>query len=106
MSRWYEEFIDVAPNVRLHTAFNGNDKTTTRLAFIAHPLGRLGGSYDDHVVRTLAAHLHKNHGYSIVLMNSRGVGGSTGSASYSLVYGSTCYRCFSAQLTKQGLCHI
>lgn len=85
MSRWYEEFIDVAPGVKLHTAFNGDDKSTTRLAFIAHPLGRLGGCYDDHVVRALAGHLHQKHGYSVVLMNSRGVGGSTGSPSYSSV---------------------
>lgn len=85
MSTWREELIDVAPGVKLETAFKGDPSNGTRLALIAHPLGRLGGTYNDHVVRALAKRLLENHGYSVVLINSRGVGNSQGWASFSLV---------------------
>lgn len=83
MSRWHEELVDVAPGVHLETVFKGDVANTRRLAFIAHPLGRLGGSYNDYVVRDLANRLLEKHDYSVVLMNSRGVGKSNGSASFS-----------------------
>ncbi|KAK9897039.1 alpha/beta-hydrolase [Cystobasidium minutum MCA 4210] len=85
MSRWHEELVDVAPGTRLETVFKGTTSSgsTTRLAFIAHPLGRLGGTYNDYVVREVAKRLLVDHNYTVVLMNSRGVGKSQGWASFS-----------------------
>lgn len=52
------------------------------LAILAHPLGRLGGSLDDPVITHLAS-LHLTHFHlRVVRFNSRGVGKSTGSASW------------------------
>ena len=53
----------------------------TRLALIAHPLGRLGGTRDDHVVRTLARML-SDAGWAVCTYDARGAGASTGSASF------------------------
>ena len=81
MSDWNEEHVTSTNGASIQTLFLS--RNPAKLAFIAHPLGRLGGSLDDHVVRSLARHLSLKHDYSIVLMNSRGVGSSTGSASFS-----------------------
>lgn len=80
-----EDVVEVAAGVHIQTEYWQEPRSAARIAFIAHPLGRLGGSYNDHVVQALADRLHKRHSYSIVLMNSRGVGSSTGAASYSSV---------------------
>lgn len=55
--------------------------SNTCLAIVAHPLGRLGGSWDDHVVAAVSEALLEN-GYDVVNFNSRGVGRSEGSASF------------------------
>ncbi|KAK0561608.1 hypothetical protein OC844_003131 [Tilletia horrida] len=52
------------------------------LAIIAHPYGSLGGSFDDHVVCALAEHLLVQRRFEVVTYNSRGVGQSTGRASW------------------------
>lgn len=57
----------------------------TNLALIAHPLGRLGGTKDDHVVRALAAVL-KQAGWAVCTYDARGAGASTGSASFTRVH--------------------
>lgn len=52
------------------------------LAVLAHPLGRLGGSLDDPVVTHLASLLLTHAQLRVVRFNSRGVGKSGGSASW------------------------
>ncbi|PWN52159.1 hypothetical protein IE53DRAFT_385424 [Violaceomyces palustris] len=52
------------------------------LAIIAHPLGRLGGNMDDPVVQSLKSYLLKERSSRVVTFNSRGVGQSQGSASW------------------------
>lgn len=54
----------------------------TKLALIAHPLGRLGGSKEDHVVVTVA-HALAEQGYNVCRYDARGAGDSTGSGSFS-----------------------
>ncbi|SGY69279.1 BQ5605_C004g02985 [Microbotryum silenes-dioicae] len=49
----------------------------TRLALLAHPWGRLGGSKDDHVVVGVMNALVKE-GYAVCRYDARGVGGSVG----------------------------
>ncbi|EPQ32233.1 uncharacterized protein PFL1_00430 [Pseudozyma flocculosa PF-1] len=51
------------------------------IALLAHPLGRLGGSLHDPVIRTLS-HRLVTLGYRAVAFNSRGVGQSSGSPSW------------------------
>jgi alpha/beta superfamily hydrolase len=85
MAGWQEQMIPTASGVEIETRFNGNITICNRLALIAHPWGRLGGSLNDHVVQSLASCLIDKHGYSVVLMNSRGVGRSKGSASFTCV---------------------
>ena len=57
--------------------------TYRRLVVIAHPLGRLGGSWDDAVVGAVTAALSS---CDVVQFNSRGVGKSTGSATFTCVH--------------------
>jgi hypothetical protein len=83
MPDWQESFVTTSNGACIEIRCTQGDPA--RLAFIAHPLGRLGGSFDDHVVTGLAKHLYAKHNYTIVLMNSRGVGKSTGRASFSFV---------------------
>lgn len=52
------------------------------LAIVAHPLGRLGGSLDDPIVTHLSALFLTRYKLRVVRFNSRGVGKSTGSASW------------------------
>ncbi|SPO19727.1 uncharacterized protein UTRI_00120_B [Ustilago trichophora] len=52
------------------------------LAIIAHPFGRLGGSLDDPIVTHLASLLLTHAQLRVVRFNSRGVGKSGGSASW------------------------
>lgn len=52
------------------------------LAVLAHPLGRLGGSLDDPVITYLASMLLTHAHLRVVRFNSRGVGKSDGSASW------------------------
>ncbi|TKY90111.1 hypothetical protein EX895_000109 [Sporisorium graminicola] len=52
------------------------------LAILAHPLGRLGGSLDDPVITHLASLLLTHAHLRVVRFNSRGVGKSGGSASW------------------------
>ncbi|KAL9934759.1 hypothetical protein V8E36_006534 [Tilletia maclaganii] len=52
------------------------------LAIIAHPYGSLGGCFDDHVVCALAELLMVKRHIQVVTFNSRGVGSSTGKASW------------------------
>lgn len=54
---------------------------TTKIAIIAHPYGRLGGSKDDHVVIQLSRLLARD-GWAVVTFDARGCGSSTGSASF------------------------
>lgn len=54
----------------------------TKLALIAHPLGRLGGTRGDPVVRTLSTVLQQA-GWVVLTYDARGAGQSTGSASFS-----------------------
>lgn len=53
-----------------------------KLALIAHPLGRLGGSKEDHVVTALATMLSNELGYIVCRYDARGAGESSGSASW------------------------
>ncbi|KAM0787959.1 hypothetical protein ACM66B_006163 [Microbotryomycetes sp. NB124-2] len=68
----------------------------SRLAIVAHPLGRLGGTRQDHVVVSVA-HMLAHNGYTVLTYDSRGSGQSTGSPSFSLVPESEDY---SAMLNK------
>lgn len=52
------------------------------LAIIAHPLGRLGGSFDDAIVTHLASLFLTHFQLRVVRFNSRGVGKSGGSPSW------------------------
>lgn len=52
------------------------------LAIVAHPFGRLGGSLDDPIVTHLAALFLTHARLRVVRFNSRGVGKSGGSASW------------------------
>ncbi|CDS00671.1 uncharacterized protein SPSC_02316 [Sporisorium scitamineum] len=52
------------------------------LAILAHPLGRLGGSLDDPVITHLASLLLTHAHLRVIRFNSRGVGKSGGSASW------------------------
>jgi alpha/beta superfamily hydrolase len=54
----------------------------TKIALIAHPLGRLGGSKEDHVVVRVADALVKE-GYCVCRYDARGAGRSEGSPSFS-----------------------
>ncbi|KAK4050576.1 hypothetical protein OIO90_005043 [Microbotryomycetes sp. JL221] len=58
--------------------------SSVKLALVAHPLGRLGGSRRDHVITSLSETLVSN-GWTVLTYDSRGAGESTGSASFSLV---------------------
>ncbi|SCZ92397.1 BZ3500_MvSof-1268-A1-R1_Chr5-2g07829 [Microbotryum saponariae] len=49
----------------------------TRLALLAHPWARLGGSKDDHVVVGVTSALVKE-GYAVCRYDARGAGGSVG----------------------------
>ena len=51
------------------------------LALIAH--GRLGGTYDDPVVRTLARYLVERRSMRVVTWNARGIGHSGGGNEWS-----------------------
>lgn len=62
-----------------HAGFAGD--VATRVAIIAHPYGFLGGSLHDHVVQTLKDTLCRE-GVPVLLYNSRGVGKSSGRASW------------------------
>ncbi|GAA6009818.1 hypothetical protein JCM11491_000826 [Sporobolomyces phaffii] len=55
---------------------------TPKLAIIAHPWGRLGGSKNDHMVRSLARTLAQEEGYTVVRFDSRGAGDSGGTPSW------------------------
>ena len=57
--------------------------TPRRLVVIAHPLGRLGGSWNDAVVGGVQEALRSS--CDVVQVNSRGVGKSTGSATFTSV---------------------
>ena len=52
-----------------------------KLCLIAHPLGRLGGNRNDHVVVAVAQALVED-GWTVCRYDSRGAGGSTGSPSW------------------------
>lgn len=54
----------------------------TKLALIAHPLGRLGGRKEDPVVVGISGALLKD-GWAVLTYDSRGAGQSTGTASFS-----------------------
>ncbi|EGG12660.1 uncharacterized protein MELLADRAFT_101116 [Melampsora larici-populina 98AG31] len=58
----------------------------TRFALLAHPYGRLGGSSRDPVIRRLAFHLASLN-WMVVLFDARGIGSSTGRASWTWVLG-------------------
>lgn len=65
----------------LHTPASSPNQNV-RLALVAHPLGRLGGSKEDHVVTALAGLLSNELGYIVCRYDARGAGESTGSASW------------------------
>lgn len=81
MSKWQEEHVTSSNGASIETrVLPGN---VEKLAFVAHPLGRLGGNLHDLIVQSLARLLAEQpHGYTVVLMNARGVGSSTGSSSF------------------------
>ncbi|KAK4052101.1 hypothetical protein OIV83_002395 [Microbotryomycetes sp. JL201] len=58
--------------------------TISKLALVAHPLGRLGGNRNDHVVKSIALSLASEN-FVVLAYDSRGAGESTGSPSFSLV---------------------
>ena len=55
----------------------GGSSPNVKLAIVAHPLGFLGGSWNDHVVANISRYL-LNTGWHVVQFNSRGIGKSTG----------------------------
>ncbi|KAF6766772.1 hypothetical protein PSEUBRA_000098 [Kalmanozyma brasiliensis GHG001] len=59
-----------------------SSRTCRGLAILAHPLGRLGGSLDDPVITHLASLLLTHAQLRVVRFNSRGVGKSGGSPSW------------------------
>ncbi|KAM0751611.1 hypothetical protein T439DRAFT_355518 [Meredithblackwellia eburnea MCA 4105] len=61
---------------------SNSSPTQTKLALIAHPLGRLGGSQHDHVVQSLARSF-VSQGWIVCTYDARGAGNSSGSASFS-----------------------
>jgi len=79
-----EHFV-VVKETRIRTRkwnANRSNEINVKLAFVAHPLGLLGGSWDDHVVAGLSRYLLMS-GWDVVQFNSRGIGGSSGWASLS-----------------------
>lgn len=52
-----------------------------KLCLVAHPLGRLGGSRNDHVVLAITRALGED-GWIVCRFDSRGAGESTGSPSW------------------------
>ncbi|KAN0066045.1 hypothetical protein ACQY0O_000138 [Thecaphora frezii] len=65
----------------LETRVQDPPRACVGLALLAHPLGRLGGSLHDPLVASLSRHL-VSFGFRTVCFNSRGVGDSTGSPSW------------------------
>ncbi|CAD6912756.1 unnamed protein product [Tilletia caries] len=59
-----------------------NSPVPKGLAIVAHPYGSLGGCFDDHVVCALAEAFLVKRQFQVVTFNSRGVGQSTGRASW------------------------
>lgn len=57
---------------------------SSRLAFVAHPFGKLGGTWNDPVVQLVTRTLLEI-GWNVVNYNARGVGKSSGSGSFSYV---------------------
>lgn len=55
---------------------------SNKLITISHPLARLGGSKNDHVVQTLASYFF-DLGFGVLIYDSRGSGDSGGSCSFS-----------------------
>lgn len=76
--------------VTLETRIYNATPPSTRLAFVAHPFGKLGGSWNDPVVKLITSTLLDN-GWNVVNYNARGVGKSTGSGSFSFVLSSLGY---------------
>ncbi|GAA5914513.1 uncharacterized protein JCM6883_003188 [Sporobolomyces salmoneus] len=58
-----------------------DQSTLAKLALVAHPFGRLGGSKNDHMVQSLSRMLCKE-GYIVVRFDCRGAGESEGKASW------------------------
>ncbi|EJU04828.1 alpha/beta-hydrolase, partial [Dacryopinax primogenitus] len=56
-----------------------NSNARCKLAMMCHPWSWLGGSMNDHVLHLLTP-VFLRHSFTVLRFNSRGVGGSTGSA--------------------------
>lgn len=70
----------------LHLPSRSSNSPTSfcsKLAMIAHPYGRLGGSQHDHVVVSLARMLAEQEEYAVLRYDARGSGNSEGSGSWS-----------------------
>mmetsp|Transcript_21483 Transcript_21483/g.53990 ORF Transcript_21483/g.53990 Transcript_21483/m.53990 type:complete len:236 (-) Transcript_21483:63-770(-) len=67
--------------VDLEAAVTPSAANTDYAAVVCHPWGRLGGCMDDHVVMSLRDALVQE-GFTVCRFNFRGVGGSTGGASF------------------------
>ena len=89
MSEPNHRFVQ-SDGVTLETRIYKATPPSTRLAFVAHPFGKLGGSWNDPIVRLITSTLLDN-GWNVVTYNARGVGKSTGSGSFSFVWSSLGY---------------
>ena len=74
-------FIDVGDGASLEAAITPPGPSSSRLAVVCHPWGKLGGCMDDGIVRTIARALAAD-GVGTCRFNFRGVGASSGSSGY------------------------
>jgi len=73
----------VSLSYALHLSIHSTSSSTSKrkLALVAHPWGRLGGSKNDHMVVSTSRMLQRQ-GYDVIRYDSRGAGESEGSASW------------------------
>lgn len=86
MSTYEDLSISIGPTgpnlaYSLHRPSPTSPTAPIKLALVAHPLGRLGGTRDDHVVVSVTR-LLVNQGWTVCRYDSRGAGESGGSASW------------------------
>lgn len=80
-----ERLIQSSTGVQIQTFHLPPSSDNHKLAFVAHPLGRLGGNWRDPTAQSVGR-LCFRLGYGVVWVNSRGRGKSQGWASFSFVF--------------------
>ncbi|EIM91342.1 alpha/beta-hydrolase [Stereum hirsutum FP-91666 SS1] len=83
-----DELIHLPSGLTLEASFqsfsppSSSNEAGRRLAICLHPWSRLGGNMDDPVLKMVAGRLASKHKFDVLRYNSRGVGRSSGSASF------------------------